>query len=241
VYEQPSLLDPGVVPPSLWPGWLNDVDTRHRFTAKVHRRSPTACWYWTGAIGSDGHGRFRAGSRTAGTSRVVTAHLYAYQLEHGTFTARPPNIDLVVRHRCDEASCQNPAHLHLGTPADNVSDYQTRRWRHHSPLGDARGAAGRARAIRTAIRTADTGTTDAAIAATIAAGHADDRQLQLAIALPQRSWTTREHAVQLRTGTHRVDVSHKPQPDPDLTFRQRPVDIRRGCIPASLIGRRAGR
>ena len=188
VYEQPSLLDPSVVPASLWPGWLTDRDTRQRFIAKVHRRSPTACWYWTGAIGSDGHGRFRAGSRTTGTSRVITAHLYAFQLEHGPFAERTLHIDLVVRHRCDEASCQNPAHLHIGTAADNVSDYHARRWRHHSPLGDARGTAGRARAIRTAIRTAAPGSADAAIAAAIATGHADDRQLQLAITLPQRSW-----------------------------------------------------
>jgi hypothetical protein len=50
-------------------------DTRSRFEAKVHRRSPTDCWYWNGAIGSDGHGRFRAGSRSTGTSCVISAHL----------------------------------------------------------------------------------------------------------------------------------------------------------------------
>ncbi len=118
VYEQPSLLGPDVIGPSLWPGWLADADTRRRFTVKVHRRSATDCWYWTAAIGSDGHGRFRAGSRTTATSRVVTAHLYAYQLEHGLLAARQSSgLDLVVRHRCDEASCQNPKHLHLGTAA----------------------------------------------------------------------------------------------------------------------------
>ena len=116
---------------------------------------------------------------------MITAHLYAYQLEHGPFTERPMDIGLVVRHRCDEASCQNPAHLHMGTPADNVGDYHARRWRTGSPLGDARGAAGRARAIRTAICTAGTGRTEAAIAAAIAAGHGDDRQLLLAITLPR--------------------------------------------------------
>jgi hypothetical protein len=186
VYEQPSLLGPGVVGLSLWPRWLADPDTVRRFTAKVHRHSPIGCWYWTGAIGSDGHGRFRAGSRTNATSRVITAHLYAYQLEHGLLADRPTSgIDLVVRHRCDEASCQNPAHLHLGTAADNVDDYHARRWRHRSPLGDSRGAAGRARAIRTAIRTSRPGQTDPAIAAAVEAGHPDDRQLLLAIAPPR--------------------------------------------------------
>jgi hypothetical protein len=76
-------------------------------------------------------------------------------------------------------------HLHLGTAADNVDDYHDRRWRHRSPLGDSRGAAGRARAIRTAIRTSRPGQTDPAIAAAVEAGHPDDRQLLLAIAPPR--------------------------------------------------------
>ena len=215
VYEQASLLGPGVVAPSLWPGWLSDPDTRRRFTAKVHRRSPTACWYWTGAIGSDGHGRFRAGSRTTATSRVVTAHLYAYRLEHGLLAALP-GIDLLVRHRCDEASCQNPSHLHLGTTADNVGDYHTRRWRHHSPLGDARGAAGRARAIRTAIHSAHPGQTDPVIAAAIDAGHPDDRQLLLAITLPHRRQATDEHHAQPGSENRPAGASTRPA-DPNLT------------------------
>jgi hypothetical protein len=218
VYEQASLLGPGVVSPSLWPGWLTDPDTRHRFEAKVHRRSPTACWYWTAAIGSDGHGRFRAGSRTTATSRVIAAHLYAYQLEHGLFADRAlSGIDVVVRHRCDEASCQNPRHLQLGTTADNVEDYNARRWRHDSPLGDARGAAGRARAIRTAIRAAGPGQTEPAITAAIAAGHLDDHQLVLAIPLPQRYLPNCDRTVQLGSKTRTAEVPTTAAADPNLT------------------------
>jgi hypothetical protein len=184
MYVQPSFLGSGAVPARLWVRWLADPDTRRRFTAKVHRRSPTDCWYWTGAIGSDGHGRFRAGSRTTGTSRVVTAHVYAYQHAYGLCSERLLHADLVIRHRCDEASCQNPAHLQIGTAADNVRDYHARRWRHHGALGDCRGPAGRARAIRTAIHSAGPGETEAAIAACLAGGHPLARQLLLAVGLP---------------------------------------------------------
>lgn len=181
MYEQPSFLVSSTIPTRLWTWWLVEPDTRRRFTAKVHRRSATDCWYWTGAIGSHGHGRFRAGSRTTGTSRVVTAHVYAYQLAYGLCPERLLHVDLVIRHRCDEASCQNPAHLQVGTAADNVTDYHARRWRHHGPLGDARGAAGRARAFRAAILSAGSGGTEAAIAAAAAAGYPDDQQLLLGL------------------------------------------------------------
>jgi hypothetical protein len=38
-----------------------------------------------------------------------------------------PASTLKVRHRCDNPPCQNPAHLELGTQADNVADMMTRR------------------------------------------------------------------------------------------------------------------
>lgn len=181
VYEQPSLLGCGAVSTRLWTWWLADADTRRRFAAKVHRRSASACWFWTGAIGSDGHGRFRAGSRTTGTSRVITAHVYAYQHAYGLCSQRLLHAEVVIRHRCDEASCQNPAHLQIGIAADNVADFHARRWRHQGPLLDARGAAGRARAIRTAIRSAGSDQVEAelAIAAAAVAGHPADEQLLL--------------------------------------------------------------
>jgi hypothetical protein len=222
VYEQPSLLGPGALGPSLWPGWLTDPDTKRRFTAKVHHRSPTACWYWTGAIGSDGHGRFRAGSRTTGTSRVITAHLYAYQLEHGLLDDRPlSDVDLVVRHRCDEASCQNPGHLNVGTAADNVEDYHARRWRHHSPLGDARGTAGRARAIRAAIASASPELADAAVAAAIAAGHPDDHQLLLPIALTRSSQRPSERPTPGGSGFRHASAGHTAGSDLIVTTCRR--------------------
>lgn len=106
---QLSLIGTGGLPTGrLWEAWLSQRTTTARFTAKVHHRAPQACWFWIGALGSDGHGRFRVGSRPAATSWVVTAHVFAYQHAHGLCHQRLLTADVVIRHRCDEASCQNP-------------------------------------------------------------------------------------------------------------------------------------
>jgi hypothetical protein len=184
---QLALIGTGGLPtPQLWETWLAATATTARFTAKVHHRDPDACWFWIGALGSDGHGRFRVGSRPANTSWVVTAHVFAYQHAHGLNVERLMNNDVVIRHRCDEASCQNPTHLLLGTAADNTGDYRTRRYRVGGPLSDLRGTAGRAIAIRTAILathahdpTATDTATDAAITAAIMAGDSSAHQPSL--------------------------------------------------------------
>ena len=146
------------IAPKLWLAWLTDPDTRRRYEALVYRRGPGQCAYWLGAISSTGHGKFRAGSRArarpdAGSSRIVTAHVYAYQLHYGALPEAWAG-QVVIRHQCDEASCQSWEDLVIGTQPDNVRDYQARRGRESGPLADRRGARGRAVAIRAAILTA---------------------------------------------------------------------------------------
>jgi len=142
----------------MWLTWLADEDTRRRYEALVYRRGAEQCAYWLGAISSTGHGKFRAGSRArarpgAGPSRIVTAHVYAYQLHSGALPVAEAGQagQVVVRHRCDETSCENGRHLIPGTQPDNVWDYVARRGRASGPLADRRGARGRAVAIRDAI------------------------------------------------------------------------------------------
>jgi hypothetical protein len=141
----------------LWQAWIEDPETQRRFEALTYRRGPGQCAYWLGAISSTGHGKFRAGSRARAAagpvSRIVTAHVYAYQQHYG---AIPDELAgrIVVRHRCDETSCQNWEHLLPGSQPDNVDDWRVRRGRESGPLADHRGAQGRAIAIRNAIRAA---------------------------------------------------------------------------------------
>jgi hypothetical protein len=158
--ELPAPIAANGVDAATWQAWLDDPDTRRRFDALVYRRGPDQCAFWLGAVSSTGHGKFRAGSRAraraetrpAVPSRIVTAHVFAYQVGHGVISA--PSAGRAIRHGCDETSCENWDHLVIGTQPENVWDYQTRRGREDGPLADHRGARGRAIAIRDAILTA---------------------------------------------------------------------------------------
>ncbi|GAX58351.1 HNH endonuclease [Streptomyces olivochromogenes] len=156
--EQLSLLGhptPIRLPAELWLTWLTDQTVIARFEAKHYIRSPTRCWPWLGAVSSTGHGSFRAASLPGPSRRgTVPAHLFAYQLAHGVIN-RPgwsAAEDPVVCHTCDFHGCTNPAHLRLGTAAENRAEWRLRRHNPHGPLADVRGAAGRTRAIAQAIR-----------------------------------------------------------------------------------------
>jgi hypothetical protein len=163
---------------AMWQAWLDDPDTLRRFEALVYWRGPGRCAYWVGALSSTGHGKFRAGSRAraqaaaglAVPSRIVTAHVFAYQVCYGVIVA--PSAGRAIRHDCDETSCQAWDHLIVGTQPENVWDYRDRRGRENGPLADRRGARGRAVAIRHAILTARRNGTDIedALQRAIAAG-----------------------------------------------------------------------
>lgn len=153
--------------PVPWEQLAADRATVERYEGYVHRRSDDACWWWLGAISTSGHGKFRAGSRRTATSRVVSAHVLGWAIHHGPATLPPGGV---IRHRCDEAACQNPGHWLAGQRLQNIQDYYARRALAGHALADPRGAAGRAVAVRDAIRAAAPGQEEAAIAAALAAG-----------------------------------------------------------------------
>lgn len=86
---------------------------------------PLACWPWTG-LRSKGYGRFKVGDKNR-----YFAHRVAWELANGPI--RRDLGELVVMHTCDNPPCCNPAHLRLGTDADNQADMRAKGRHAHGP------------------------------------------------------------------------------------------------------------
>lgn len=93
---------------------LNGVTNRwlQRFWQRADRSGgEDSCWVWHGAKSADGYGRAKFNGKDTQVHRI------SWMLRHG----RIPD-GLCIRHRCDNRPCCNPAHLEIGTWADNVRD-----------------------------------------------------------------------------------------------------------------------
>lgn len=104
-----------------------------RFWRQVGSKEEGCCWLWTGAL-SNGYGSLGAGGRTNIKHR---AHRFSYEIHKGPITA-----GMLVCHSCDVRNCVNPAHLWLGTNADNIKDREAKgRGNSRGPSGERQGSA----------------------------------------------------------------------------------------------------
>ncbi len=95
-----------------------------RFLDMIDKRLPHECWEWTGWCNSQGYGLVSIFNSN------FMAHRLAYAVEHG-----PLSSHSLVCHSCDNPTCCNPAHLWLGTHADNAQD-SARKGRRTHLVGD---------------------------------------------------------------------------------------------------------
>lgn len=94
----------------------------------IHRR--TGCIEWTGYRNAYGYGQMTVGKASK------KAHRVAWEVANGQ--AIPAGR--VVMHACDNPACINPAHLSLGSLAENAADRDAK-GRHRPLPGEANGNA----------------------------------------------------------------------------------------------------
>lgn len=93
---------------------LTLADIAPRLLNRVDRSGgPESCWPFTGCTSGGRCGGY--GQLTVARKRIL-AHRLAWEIAFGD-----PG-DQHVLHRCDNPPCCNPAHLFLGTHADNLRD-----------------------------------------------------------------------------------------------------------------------
>jgi len=90
---------------------------------RIDNPNPNSCWIWIGArrgVGIDketGERRQAQYGNFVKDGKSMLAHRAAYEL----FISPIPD-GMLVLHRCDNPLCVKPAHLWLGTQADNMRD-----------------------------------------------------------------------------------------------------------------------
>lgn len=93
------------------PKLTTSADHLHRYEPELN----TGCWLWTGYLHPKGYGYVEVGGRKH------RAHRLFYQELVGPIPA-----GMILCHKCDTPACVNPAHVFVGTDADNVADMKAK-------------------------------------------------------------------------------------------------------------------
>lgn len=94
---------------------------KKRFWSKVEVCGEDSCWEWKDGKTVYGYGSFSIGGRKIQIKRF--AHRVALTLDKGLEI--PSSMS--VLHSCDNRTCCNPKHLHVGTHQENMDEMKIRK------------------------------------------------------------------------------------------------------------------
>lgn len=84
---------------------------REFIESSSERVTESGCWIWMRSVAGTGYGDFRR------RPKLIAAHRASYEVFKGPIPA-----GLHVLHSCDVRCCVNPAHLSVGSNAQNIAD-----------------------------------------------------------------------------------------------------------------------